>query len=217
MARYGILHDLNRCTGCMTCVIACKQENLTRPGVMWNKVLDLEDGSLEKIVYFRYACMHCDDPPCLNACPEKAIYKRPDGIVLINHELCKGHGACVEACPYGVIHMNPEQAYFPEQQLPFQETSGTHRRHPPAKASTCTMCFHRIDEGKEPACVVACPSKVMIFGDLDDPDSPIRQKLSRAEALLAAKGTKPKVTYIIPKDFSYRIAERIIKNPTMAG
>ena len=72
MTRYGILLDLNRCTGCMTCVIACKQENLTRPGVWWNKVLELESESLDRIVYFRYACMHCDNPPCVAACPEQA-------------------------------------------------------------------------------------------------------------------------------------------------
>ncbi|MBW2000586.1 MAG: 4Fe-4S binding protein, partial [Deltaproteobacteria bacterium] len=76
MARYGIVVDLNRCTGCMTCVIACKQENLTRPGVWWDRVLELERESLGRIIYFRYACMHCDNPPCAKACPEHAIYKR---------------------------------------------------------------------------------------------------------------------------------------------
>ena len=65
MAKYGIIVDLDRCTGCMTCVIACKQENLTRPGVWWNKILELESEALDRIIYLRHACMHCEDPPCL--------------------------------------------------------------------------------------------------------------------------------------------------------
>jgi molybdopterin-containing oxidoreductase family iron-sulfur binding subunit len=215
MARYGIVLDLNRCTGCMTCVIACKQENLTRPGVWWNKVLELENETLDRIIYLRYACMHCDNPPCVEACPEHAIYKREDGIVLIDHEKCKGHGECAQACPYGVIDMNPDEDYFPGQKLPFEVTSDTHRIHVPGKASTCTLCVHRIDQGKEPACVVGCPSKVMIFGDLDDPSSPIREKLSKSEQLLAFEGTNPKVSYVIPKNISKQIEQRVIGNPRM--
>jgi phenylacetyl-CoA:acceptor oxidoreductase subunit 1 len=94
MARYGIVVDLNRCTGCMTCVVACKQENLTRPGVWWNRVLELENESLDRITYLRYACMHCEDPPCVEACAVRAISKRVDGIVLIDHDRCVGAGDC---------------------------------------------------------------------------------------------------------------------------
>jgi len=215
MARYGILHDLNRCTGCMTCVIACKQENFTRPGVWWNKVLELESESLDRIVYFRYACMHCDNPPCVAACPEQAIYKRPDGIVLIDQEKCQGHGECVKACPYGVIDVNPEQDYFSGQNPPFEGIAEAHRMHPPGKASTCTLCVHRIEQGREPACVEECPSKVMVFGDLDDPKSPIREKLWRSEQLLASKGTQPKVSYVFPQNTSKQVEQRVMKNPRM--
>ncbi|MFC1868174.1 4Fe-4S dicluster domain-containing protein [Thermodesulfobacteriota bacterium] len=217
MVRYGILLDLNRCTGCMTCVLACKQENFTGPGVWWNKVFDLEDRASESILYFRHACMHCENPPCAKACPENAIYKRPDGIVLIDQEKCKGHGECIEACPYGVIDMNPDQDYFPGQKLPFEEGPDSHRSHTHGKASTCTLCVHRIEQGREPACVAGCPSKVMIFGDLNDPDSPIHKKLSKSESLLISEETNPKVTYIIPEDMKKRIEERIIENPKMTG
>jgi ferredoxin len=90
MARYGLVVDLNICTGCMTCVLACKQENLTRPGIQWNKVLELESPALDQIVYVRQACMHCDNPPCVEACPSKAISRRADGIVLIDQkEVCR--------------------------------------------------------------------------------------------------------------------------------
>ena len=215
MARYGILLDLNRCTGCMTCVLACKQENFTRPGVWWNRVLELESESLDRIIYFRYACMHCDNPPCVKACPEHSIYKRPDGIVLIDQEKCQGHGECVKACPYGVIHINPDQDYFPGQNLPFEGIEEAHRIHPPGKASTCTLCVHRIEQGREPACVEECPSKVMVFGDLDDPKSPIREKLWRSEQLLASQETQPKVSYIFPQNTSKQIEQRVMENPRM--
>lgn len=215
MARYGILLDLNRCTGCMTCVIACKQENFTRPGVWWNRVLELESESLDRIVYFRYACMHCDNPPCVGACPEHAIYKRPDGIVLIDQKKCQGHGECMKACPYGVIDVNPEQDYFSGENLPLEGIEEAHRMHPPGKASTCTLCVHRIEQGREPACVEECPSKVMVFGDLDDPNSPIREKLWRSEQLLASEGTQPKVSYIFPRNTSKQVEQRVIENPRM--
>ena len=217
MARYGMILDLNRCTGCMTCVLACKQENFTRPGVWWNKVFTLEDVSSESILYFRYGCMHCDNPPCAKACPEGAIYKRPDGIILMDRDKCKGHGECLEACPYGVIDMNPDQEYFPGQKLPFQESPESHRLHIPGKASTCTLCVHRIEQGREPACVAGCPSKVMIFGDLNDPESPIHEKLSKSESLLTSENTNPKVTYIIPENIKKLIEARITENPKMTG
>ena len=110
MARYGIIVDLNRCTGCMTCVIACKEENLTRPTVWWNRILELENESLDDIIYFRNACMHCDEAPCAEACSAGAVYKRPDGIVLIDQKKCVGARDCVKACPYGVIDINPKHA-----------------------------------------------------------------------------------------------------------
>ncbi|MGW8222836.1 MAG: 4Fe-4S dicluster domain-containing protein [Syntrophobacteria bacterium] len=215
MARYGILLDLNRCTGCLTCVMACKEENLTRPGVWWNRVLELENEPLDRILYARYACMHCDDPPCAAACPEHAIYKRPDGVVLIDEKKCKGRGECMEACPYGVIDRNPDEEYFQEGKLPFEETPDAHRTHPPGKASTCTLCAHRIDQGKEPACVAGCPSKVMIFGDLDAPGSPIQEKMGKSKRLLASEGTNPKVSYIVSDDLWEQLERRVRENPRM--
>ena len=118
MARYGIVVDLNRCTGCITCVVACKEENLTRPSVWWDKILEIENPSLDHITYLWHACMHCDNPPCVGACPAKAISKRQDGIVLIDQKVCNGCGDCIKACPYGVIAMNPTQNYFQGKRCP---------------------------------------------------------------------------------------------------
>ncbi len=213
MARYGIVVDVNRCTGCMTCVIACKEENLTRPKVSWNRILELEDESLDCITYLRYACMHCDNPQCMKACSQGAIYRRPGGIVLIDHNKCVGAEDCAKACPYGVIDINPDEDYFPGQKLPYEEMGDTYREHPPGKASKCTLCAHRIEQGKEPACAAGCPSRAMIFGDLDDPNSPIQKKFCKSVPLLSSEGTHPKVSYIVPENLLEQIERRVIENP----
>jgi len=215
MARYGIFVDLNRCTGCMTCVIACKEENLTPPKVWWERILEVESEPKNRIVYFRLSCMHCDDAPCIPACPEQAIFRNQDGIVLIDDEKCRGHGECVKACPYGVIDINPDETYFQGEKLPYESTPDPYQVHPTGKASKCTLCVHRIEQGKEPACVAACPSKVMVFGDLDDPKSPIQSKLPGSVQLLAAQNTQSKVSYKIPDDLVKEIEQKIIDNPHM--
>ena len=215
MPKYGIIVDLDRCSGCMTCVVACKQENLTRPGVWWNKILELENEALDRITFLRHACMHCEDPPCLKACSRAAIYQRPDGIVLIDHEKCEGAGDCADACPYGAIDINPAADYFPDQKLPFEEETATHRRHPPGKAGTCTLCVHRIEAEQEPLCVESCTATAMIFGDLEDPDSLIHKKLDKSVPLLDAECTHPRVRYIFSDNLLAEIEDRIRKNPKM--
>jgi Fe-S-cluster-containing dehydrogenase component len=106
------------------------------------------------------------------------------------------------ACPYGVIEINPTQNYFQGQGLPFEGISGSHRIHTPGKASTCTLCVHRIEQGKKPACVEACPSNAMVFGDLDDPHDSIQKKLHGSKQLLPSSGAGPKVFYIFPEGMS---------------
>jgi Fe-S-cluster-containing dehydrogenase component len=216
MARYGIVVDLNRCTGCMTCVVACKEENLTRPSVWWDKILEIENPSLDHITYLWHACMHCDNPPCVGACLVKAISKRQDGIVLIDQKVCNGCGDCIKACPYGVITMNPTRNYFHGEKMPYEKEVDAYRIQMPKKASKCTLCVHRVEQGKEPICVSGCPSKAKTFGDLDDPASPIRKKLFQSIQLLSSKGTYPKVSYIVPKNILKQAEKRVIENPNMA-
>lgn len=215
MARYGIIVDLSICTGCMTCVLACKQENLTGPGVFWNKILEVENETFDYIAYVRHACMHCDEAPCLRACPSYAISRRPDGIVIIDQDKCNGHRECIEACPYGVISVNPDHGYFPGQKLPFETSPAAYRLQKPGKASKCTLCAHRIDEGKLPVCVEACQSEALIFGDLDDPNSTISKRSWEAKQLIPDKGSKPKVSYITPRNLTKKMNQRIIENPEM--
>ena len=128
--------------------------------------------------------MHCDNAPCMAACPTKgALYKRKDGMVIIDSVKCTGCRKCVDACPYQAIYFN-EDMYL---------------------AQKCTGCAHLLDKGwKEPRCVEFCPTNALIFGDLDDPNSEISQRLAteKAEPLRSEFGMKEKVLYLnMPKRF----------------
>jgi molybdopterin-containing oxidoreductase family iron-sulfur binding subunit len=210
MARYGLIVDLNVCTGCMTCVTACKQENLTKPGIQWARILELESPEADQITFMRKSCMHCDNPPCVEACPSKAISRRADGIVLIDQKKCVGSKACIDACPYGVPRLNPKEEYFPGNAMPYEKNVAPFRVQIAGKASMCTLCAHRVDKGREPACVEGCPSRALTFGDLDDPKSVVRKKLWQSKQLLADQGTHPKVSYITPKNI-FRSSEQGIR------
>ncbi len=199
----------------MTCVISCKEENLTRPGIWWNQILQVENAEPARIMYVRYACMHCDQAPCIEACPNRAIYQRADGIVLVDKAKCGGVGACVDACPYDVLILTPDTAYFADQQAPYDASAQAHRSHPPGKASMCTMCAHRVDQGRVPSCVAGCPSRAMIFGDLDDPADPIQEKIGQARPLQGEAATQAKVSYVFPEGLQDCIEATVKQNPRM--
>jgi Fe-S-cluster-containing dehydrogenase component len=99
--------------------------------------------------------------------------------------------------------------------LPYEKVRDGYQEHPPGKASTCTLCVHRIDLGREPACVAGCTSKAMIFGDLDDPNSGIGKRLTKSVQLLSSKRTNPKVSYVVCINLLKQIEQRIMENPKM--
>ena len=149
MDQKNLLIDLEYCTGCRACEVACKQENNIPVGIKWINVVKVGPrmvGGKLKMDFVPMRCRHCAKAPCIDACPEKAITKRSDGIVLINPELCTGCMVCFEACPFGVIQLNPE----------------THA------AEKCNLCVHRIDAGLEPACVHYCQTNCMYFGNINE-------------------------------------------------
>jgi molybdopterin-containing oxidoreductase family iron-sulfur binding subunit len=135
--------------------------------------------------------------------------------VLIDQEKCQRHGECVKACPYGVISLNPEVDYFAEETVPLEKMTHAYQTHLPHRASKCTLCIHRIEKGKEPICVSGCPSKALIFGDLDNPHHPIRKDLWKSAQLLQSQGTNPKIFYIFSKNIMKKAEQRIIENPKM--
>ena len=149
MNQKGIYVDIEYCIGCRACEIACKQENNIPVGIKWINVVKVGPimaGEKLRMDFVPVRCRHCAKAPCIDACPEKAITRRSDGIVLIDQELCIGCMSCAEGCPFGVIQLNPQTQ----------------------TAEKCTLCARRVDSGLEPACVRACPSQCMYFGDINE-------------------------------------------------
>lgn len=182
--------DVSRCNGCHNCQIACKDEHVgndwtpyTRPqpdtGHFWIKINEVVRGTVPKvkISYIPLLCMHCDNPPCLPACAENAIYKRNDGMVIINPDTCTGCQKCIESCPYGVIYFNRNLKIVQK----------------------CTGCSHLLDNGwKEPRCVESCPTAALSFTEEDD----LKELTQKAELVHPELNTKPRVHYIeLPRKF----------------
>ncbi len=199
--RYVMVIDLRRCVGCNACTVACKQEHATPPGIHWSKVLQYETGSYPKVRlrFLPMLCMHCQEAPCLEACPTGATYRRPDGPVLVDAAKCIGCRYCIMACPYEArTYTDGEPGeYFAGKGLTQVEEVGS-RQHAPGVVEKCTFCVHRLDQGKEPACVATCPAVARIIGDLDDPDSQVARLVADglAKPRLEELGTRPSVLFI---------------------
>ncbi len=201
MVRYGMVIDLKKCIGCHTCTIACKAENGTRPGIFWNLVLDQEAGHYPAVkrTFIPTLCMHCDNAPCVQACPTGASYTREDGLVLIDQKKCVGCRYCMLACPYKARYFNKDHVgYFSQGYTPYEEL--LYKEHNTGVVEKCTFCAHRIDKDEEPACVKDCPMKARTFGDLSDPCSEVSQLIrSRyGSRFLQELGTEPSVYYLLP-------------------
>jgi Fe-S-cluster-containing dehydrogenase component len=170
-----MLIDLRRCAGCYACVVACQMQNNTKPGVVWNKVEPCEWGEHPQAgrCYLPHACMQCDEPACVKACPTGASYQREDGITLVNYEKCICCEQCAVACPYGARHLNIAKDYWFESNTasPY-ESFGLQRSDVVEK---CIFCADLVDAGGQPACVANCPGGARSFGDIDDAQSAIAQ------------------------------------------
>ena len=178
MANYGFAIDLRKCIGCHACTIACKAEHQIPVGVNRCWVKTVEQGTFPdtRRFFFPVLCNQCVDAPCVRICPTNALFKRRDGIVDLNGAACIGCRACMEACPYDQLFIDPN----------------THT------AEKCNFCANRVENRLQPACVSVCPTECRIFGDLDDPSSEVAQIVQR-EAFMVRKpekGTGPKVFYL---------------------
>ncbi len=176
--RLGFLVDLDLCMGCKACEVACKAENNV-PVNSWRLRVKYVDSGVypeARRSFTPLRCNHCDNAPCERSCPVSALHILNNGIVDIDKDRCIGCAACMLACPYGAIYMDPETN----------------------TADKCTYCAHRVEAGMEPACVVACPVEANIFGDLDDPRSKISQYAAGhrdTRVRKPEKGTQPKHFY----------------------
>jgi len=177
LGRWAKVLDQTRCIGCHACSTACKAENGVPLGVHRTYVKAVEVGTFPAVrrAFQVTRCNQCDDAPCTIACPTRAMFRRPDGIVDFDKGICIGCKACIAACPYDAIFINPEDH----------------------SAEKCNLCSHRIDAGLEPACVTVCPTGAIIVGDLDDPTSRIAQIVQRDVVAVRRpeKETHPKVFY----------------------
>lgn len=183
MTRKTLVVDLDRCFGCRSCEVACKQENNVVLGTRWSKVIDIGpigDYPNIEMYFLPVMCQQCEDPECVKVCPTGASYRREeDGIILVDREKCIGCKYCIMACPYGVRSFNKEEEVVEK----------------------CTLCAHLQAIGEDPACVKICPAGARLFGDLDDPDSPVSIAIKEAGEenvhTLPDVGNKPTARYIM--------------------
>jgi len=203
MVRYGMVIDLKRCIGCQSCTIACKEEHGTPKGILYTKTLMKEEGKFPNIrrLFVPVLCNHCEEPLCKKVCPTGATEQRGDGIVTIDDNKCVGCRACYVGCPYKSRYYLPKderlkKGYFGVL-TPFEEIK--YRDFKEGTVVKCTFCYHRVDQGLNPACVDICPTDARKFGDLEDPSSEISVLLSEREhiQLLPEAGTKPSVYYLL--------------------
>lgn len=196
MARYAMIIDVKKCNGCYNCFLACRDEFMgndynplsaaqPKSGHKWIEIREVERGTYPKVKvsYIPRPCMHCEEAACIQSAPENAVFRRPDGILIIDPKESKGLKNLVDSCPYRAIFWNEEKEV-------------------PQK---CTFCAHLLAKGwKEPRCVEACPTEAMIFGDLEDPKSTVSRLWSSGgvEELHPEFRTEPLVRYMgLPKMF----------------
>lgn len=218
--RYGMVIDTRRCVGCKACVVACKAENKTPPGVSYNKVVEDAFGLRGdgKPLFVAQPCFHCENPPCVAVCPIDATFKRErDGIVVVDYDHCVGFGDCITACPYGARSFDEGRNYpavaeeTPYAQVPSPEL-GQFRRREPGKppienARKCTFCLHLQDEegrydrhaGRWPSCAQTCTGHAIHFGDFMDPESEVSRLLRERQTIRLKEelGTNPNVYYLL--------------------
>jgi Fe-S-cluster-containing dehydrogenase component/formate-dependent nitrite reductase membrane component NrfD len=176
--RYGFVIDQTRCIGCHACSVACKEENRVPVGAFrtWVKYVEKGEFPNTRRHFAVLRCNHCDNAPCVTICPTVALYRRADGIVDFDRARCIGCKSCMQACPYDALYIDPD----------------THT------AAKCHFCAHRVERGLEPACVIVCPERAILTGDLDDPGSEVARVIAREQVLVRKpeQGTRPKLFYV---------------------
>lgn len=185
MTRLALLLDLDRCTGCRSCVVACKDEKQTPAGVNLMRVEQVgPDGIFPylNMYHLPVACQQCAAPACAAACPEEAIGRSVDGVVTIDAAKCTACGECVDACPYGAVVLDAAVGI----------------------ARKCDLCAERLSAGNQPACLAVCPGKAIRVVDYDTlPAEPLGSEPGRPLATLVAlrpsAGTGPSARFILSR------------------
>lgn len=223
MPQWGMVIDLDRCTGCEACVVACRTENnvpvvgeeQTRMGrqINWIRVERYWEGEFPhvKARFLPVLCQHCDAAPCEPVCPVYATTHSPEGLSVMTYNRCVGTRFCGNNCPYTVRFFN---FFEPKWEAPLGEALNPEVTvRPNGVMEKCTFCVQRIQavqigaKGEErpvrdgeikPACVQSCPAEAMYFGDLSDSESKVSRlaESGRAFHLLGELGTRPRIVYL---------------------
>jgi Fe-S-cluster-containing dehydrogenase component len=176
--RYAMVVDTKLCVGCKACVLACNLENDVPEGFCRDWIVEEVRGEFPKLsMEIRSErCNHCENSPCVDACPTGASHVNEGGVVLVSHNKCTGCKACIAACPYDARYV-----------------------HPKGYVDKCTFCLHRVSEGKDPACVEVCPTFCLTFGDLSDPDSEVSKLLKARKYKVnhPETGCEPNVYFLV--------------------
>ncbi|AEI15161.1 MULTISPECIES: 4Fe-4S dicluster domain-containing protein [Flexistipes] len=178
--KYAIVLDASKCLNCKACTVACKFENNVPVGQETYRIWVTENrvhGNFPDLTqtFQPSQCQHCENTPCASVCPTNATYKTEEGVVLVDYDKCVLCKACMTACPY--------DARFVDEHLEVVEK--------------CTMCYHRLPD-RDPACVETCPTKVRVFGDINDPKSKASKLLAKNSyyRLKPSVNTRPRLFYV---------------------
>jgi len=220
--KWGMVIDIARCIGCHACTLGCVAENKLPPGVVYRVVLEEETGHYPYVRrrFIPRPCVHCQNPPCVKACPVTATYKDEQGVVVMNYERCIGCRYCLVACPYAARTSDFAEWYsagtaeLPGKLLSHKAAENSYELHPAAEygkkwpdrdhdspvgnARKCHFCLHRLKVGMLPACVTSCVGRATFFGDRTDPHSLVYEMIGspRVFRLKEELGTLPSVYYL---------------------
>lgn len=178
MAVYGMVIRADLCVGCLACRMACQNEHQLPSDQRFIRNVEVEVGEYPQTVrqFVMMQCQHCEEAPCIAACPNGSSHRLPNGIVVVNEATCVGCGYCIEACPYEARYLTGE----------------------PRVARKCDLCKDRLLQGRRPACVETCLTGARVFGKWEDPESPLNQVMREGfvqRLTLPALDTKPNVLY----------------------
>lgn len=215
--KFVMVVDLAKCKNARQCVKACEKHHNLPPDRPFIKVLKIQDNQLSSPYWMPKKCFQCDNPPCVKVCPVGATFKRSDGIVLIDNQLCIGCRFCMAACPYSarVFNWGKPKTFASENSLHYSPETST-----PSRIGTvekCDFCPDLLREGKLPPCITACPNGVLYFGDINDDavtngvDTIRLSKILRDKAgyrYLEDLGTEPNVYYLPPVDRLFQFKEK---------
>lgn len=208
MVQWGMVIDIDKCIGCQTCTISCKVNNRVIEETFRTQVVDYERGEYPNVnrIFLPAHCNQCDTPKCVSSCPGDATWKTDEGVVVVDHEQCRGCKSCIVSCPYG-SRMYLDEGYEFDEDDPFDQR--IKEENTLGVIGKCDFCYDKVKEATEnghslgetpeasPHCVNACIADAKHFGDLDDPGDDVARMVSNDNVtpLHPERGTEPNIYY----------------------